>query len=458
MANVRTKTLSVALIVLLGLSILPITGALPVVNADGATNVVKGKALAARLMIDRVRTLIERIEALSPEYNVALDENMTNRLDLAKELLENATAIVDEDPDEALRLALNASRLVMPVYVYVIKSLPPGAKDELAARRVTAMIEARERMLANLEIRLGWLENRSVEIPDEVWDALNQAKQYLENAKAIIESGGNLTEARQMIRQADTEIKRITLTIKENLRHLWRMAVVGDAGIKYLITAVAKLARATNATLTLIEENRTDKAIQVLNSVVNVSTRIITGIEGIEGKLNITNDNITTILSDTKTIAEIIKESATEAIAALEAGDTTTAVSIIEDAMDQVKPLLEELIGLARWAHTRLKWIQQAMEHVRERATEHMEHMIRKFAMRMETTVIMMKVSFQKLKNAFHNGRISCETYTNILKHMQDVLSRMKDRAGKMPHIVQESIDNLLQEINNELSQLVCTQ
>ena len=456
MATTSLKTVSLLLIGIVALSIVPATVAIPGVAGETNDTTGEGRVLAAKIMIDRVQILINRINSLSAEYNISLNENQTKKLMLAEELLTNASIMVEDNPGEAIKLALRASNIVMPIAIHVIKALPPEAKHELMVKRTESSIEARMRRVENLKKQISWLEERSFKIPPEIEWSLNNASEYLKQAKTMIEAGENLSEVHYLIKNADREVQRAAHVIRIQLCHTWRLTLIGEASLKHLIVSVSKLTRLTNLTIEMIQNNDTEKAESMLTVSVNMLQRLIVRLNDLESKVNTSDTNASRIIELSKEIAMVLNTSATEALISLQAGDSSTAVSILEEGLNQTAELLEDLSMYAKWAFMKIKEIQGAIWKVRERTHKAFQELQKKMVAGTAASLMMTQAAYRKMKNLHDDGLIKCEAYKNILSHMLRGLQKIEEKSDKLPANLANMLNELTGNITSELNQLNC--
>ncbi|RLG85876.1 MAG: hypothetical protein DRO39_04505, partial [Thermoprotei archaeon] len=138
------------------------------------------KVKAAQLFVGRVREHIRRVLELAERYNITIPGNMSERVELAEQLLENATQALEHGRvREAVRLALRASTVFRPVADYVIHRLPRTARIEAVEQGLRRAIELRRDAVERLNRTIAWLEERGVEVPDGIVSALANASRLL---------------------------------------------------------------------------------------------------------------------------------------------------------------------------------------------------------------------------------------------------------------------------------------
>jgi len=145
------------------------------------------KIAVAQTIIDKISRRIDYILSLAEKYNIEIPENLTDNIDLAKELLTNASAIVYDEPCKAIKLAIKASIVFAPVARYVASNLPEEVKSDLERRRVEYAVEARLRMVRKLKLVIERLENMSLPVPEAAVNAVDEAEAILSNALEKIE-------------------------------------------------------------------------------------------------------------------------------------------------------------------------------------------------------------------------------------------------------------------------------
>ncbi|MGC8975957.1 MAG: hypothetical protein ACP5KB_07165, partial [Thermoprotei archaeon] len=224
----KNKLVALALLLVVGASIIPAFTAVAVAQTTQVVGETRrGPEHAVEVLISRVELLVSRVESFSKTYNITLDQNMTSLLNEAKNLLDEAKELKETNVTEALSKVLQAARLVTPVYVYVIQNLPPTVKDDFAVRKTEAQFRVRERVVLSLNATVSWLIERGVEVPDWIKSNISRALELIEDGKQAIASG-NVTKAKEDLKEIDEIIKNVTKALKTEVKTKWVKAVSSE--------------------------------------------------------------------------------------------------------------------------------------------------------------------------------------------------------------------------------------
>ncbi len=473
------KTVSASLIVLIVTSMLavlaPVTAA-----ASPATPATMGPengdvskhVKAVEVLINRVECLINRTLTLASQYNITIPENLNKRLDMAKELLANASSIAQEEPKKAMWLAIKAGGLVLPVYVYVVRHLPTEVKEEILAKRVGAEVNATESAVKRLENVIKWIEDRAGSVPEPVQEKLSKALELLNQAKELLANGTNVKQAMALVIKARHELGTAYVMLRREASHTWRVAVAADMALRNVVMGTVKLAAGINRTLTLIGNNQTREAIIALTRLHNYANYLLVRIRVMTSHIKIpvntspVMSNMTKVLELSEEILSEINASTTQAVMALKAGDVNTAVTVLNTTLINVKPAITELLKTARWAHGILLHVKTMLEH----AGKNMKTWLRKHPIHHihlpvvpGNIVMLIKVLENRVKaakTAYEKGKLSCEAYAKILKGADTALHNILKALNKLPDKVAkplaEKVQHLIETVEHELGQLKC--
>jgi len=473
------KAVSASLIVLIVASMLavlaPVTTAAPPAtpaNVGPENGNVTKRVKAVEALINRVECLINRTLTLASQYNVTIPENLSKKLSVARELLANASSIAQEEPKKAMWLAIRAGRLVLPVYVYVVRHLPTEVKEEILAKRVSAEVNATESAIKRLENVIKWIEDRVGNVPEPIQERVSKALELLNQAKELLANGTNVKQAMALVVKARHELGVAYVMLKRDAGHAWHIAVAADMALRNVVMGTVKLAIGINRTLALIGDNKTNEAVIALTRLHNYADFLLTRVKAMASNIKVpvnsspVTSNLTKILELSKEVLSEINASTAQAVVALKAGDVNTAVTVLNTTLTNVKPAITELLKRARWAHGILLHVKIMLEH----AGKNMRAWLRKHPIRHihlpivpGNIVMLIKALENRVKTAkaaYEKGRLSCEAYARILKGTDVALHNILKTLNKLPDKVAkplaEKVQNLIKLVEHELDQLKC--
>jgi len=474
------KAVSASLIVLIVASMLAVlapataTAASPTTPASvGPENGnVSKRVKAIEVLINRVECLINRTLTLASQYNVTIPENLGKRLDVAKGLLANASSIAQEKPKKAMWLAIKAGRLVLPVYVYVVRHLPTDVKKEILARRVGAEVNATESAVKRLENVIKWIEDRVGNVPEPVQEKLSEAQKLLDQAKELLANGTNVKQAMALVIKARHELGTAYVMLRRGAGHAWHVAVAADMALRNVVMGTVKLAIGVNRTLTLIGNNQTSEAIAALTRLHNYANYLLTRVKAMTLHIKVPANtspimsNMTKVLQLSEEVLSEINASTAQAMMALKVGDVNTAITVLNTTLVGIKPAITELLKTARWAHGILLHVKIMLEHagncMRRWLRKHPVHHVH-LPIVPSNIVALIKVLENRVraaKTAYEKGKISCEAYARILKGVDAALHNILKTLNKLPEKVAkplaEKVQHLIGTVEHELAQLKC--
>jgi len=430
---------------------------------------------AVEALINRIECLMNRTLVLANQYNVTIPKNLSRRLAAAKEILANASSKVREEPRKAMWLAIKAGRLALPVYVYVVRHLPMKVKREILARRTSAEINATESAIIRFENVIKWMEARAVNVPKPVKEKLNDALELLNQAKELLANGTNVKRASALVIKARHELMFAYVTLMRKAGHAWRVAVLAEIALKNIVLRTVKLTAGINRTLTLIKSNKSREAIVALSMIHGYADRLLTRVEAmishIRTSVNVNTSpivsNVTKVLKLSKEILSEINASTTQALTALRAGDSDTAMRVLNATLTDVKPTITELLRTARLTHGALLHLTMVLEHIgknvrawlRKHST-HGIHVLPPLAHSMVTLIKLLENRVKAAKRAYEKGRLSCGAYDRILKGTNSVLHNVLKTLNKFPGKSLKPLAmkarHLMNIVESELAQLEC--
>jgi len=456
--------ISSVMLALLALSIVPLatlagnTGTQTTTNTQttASSNRQVNLTEVAEVMVSKVKSLVSWVSDTIETYNISLPTPLQKVLNKSVSILRNATDLISSNPRAAIHESMKAAQILMPVVRYVSTAFPTQYRVVLKGWALHRAIRERQEVVERMEKVLNYLQNKSVEVPPEISEAVEGAQTSLEKAKRCLQEG-NISEAARMLGNANRNISKALEIFKHGVTKEWHAAVITEAAIKHFGISIGKLAFFMNRTISMIEENKTAEAEKALNHLANASKALMTRLEELKERVN-NNTACFKIINESETVAKIINNASVNALNALKENNTELAVLILQDALSKVRPVIHELIVQASWAHGKLKWIQGLVERMRGRVAEVMKHKlswIGKHPM-VGKGLMGLKNLITSLNHAYRNGLISCSTYKEALMNIQ---SRIKDALskGNIPPQIKMLLSNILRMVGNELNQISCS-
>ncbi|MEM0347397.1 MAG: hypothetical protein QXL83_04275 [Zestosphaera sp.] len=458
MKTSKKKLAGLALLLVIGASVIP---AFSLIAAAQGTETVgetrRGPEHAVEVLISRVELLIGRIRSFAEAYNISLDNNMTSFIEEAENLINEARELKNTNLTEALSKVLQATRLVTPVYVYVIQNLPPTVKDDFAVRRTEAQFRVREKVILALNATVKWLAERGIEVPEWVLNNISKALELVEEGKQAL-AEGNVTRVKEIIVEVDRIIKDVNRALRIELRAKWVIAVCNERVLMSLVAQVNALIHIVNESAESIEASNYEEAMEHLNAASKKTDFILALIERLRPYAS--NDTVSSqILNISEEIAKTLKNSVNDARTALENNDPDTALIILSNALEEVQPLFDQLKSLARWKQSELEEIKNIAWRVRERVKERVQRLIGVYvgtSLKLNWRITVLEESLNTLNVLHSSGRISCQTYLNILKAMKTFVEELLDAVPQSMYVVRARLSNLLNDINAYLSNTTC--
>ncbi|PUA32365.1 MAG: hypothetical protein B7O98_06825 [Zestosphaera tikiterensis] len=442
------------------------TSTRPSTPANTSVPVRRGPEHAVQVLIDRTELLIARIKDFTKKYNITLPENLSTLLSTAEELVNEAKNLLPTDVKTALNKTLEAMHAVTPIYVYVIQNLPPQVKDEFAVRKTEAQFEVRQRTLEGLNKTVAWLEERGVEIPDWVKANLSRGFELIQEGKTAV-AEGNLTRAKELMKEIDEIIKDVNKALCLNLRLKWRKAVASEKALKSLIGNTQALVALVNKSAEMLADGNVEQAKVTLKIALRNADNILNLIN-LVGVLPLGEDNYSKVIELCNDIASKLKEAIESALGIIDKEDQGTALSILSSALDSVEPEVNKLKTLCRWAWRELEEVRIGIVKVRDMIKNvHMPKLIRVVVIPKIVglgSTMQIKASYTYVKNLYERGVISCGTYKSLLTSLSNFIKQLieglQQTTGHGPgskiDLLKQELQKLLDEINNELSQLKC--
>ncbi|MEM4486349.1 MAG: hypothetical protein QW116_03790 [Zestosphaera sp.] len=469
MNEFKVKLAGLALLVAMVISMIP---TLTVVAATGVAartiptatvqeSVARGPEHAVEVLVSRVELLIGRINEFSQRYNISLDENMTSLLIEAENLLNEAKELKEINVSEALRTVLRATRLVTPVYVYVIQNLPPTVKDDFAVRRTEAQFQVRERSLISLNRTVSWLVERGVNVPEWVRNNITRGFNLINEGRLALQKG-NITRVKEILKEVDEIVKTVMQSLKVGLRVKWVNVVCSEKVLTSLVAQVNALIHIVNDSAESLEAGDLESAVRHLNAASEKAERVLNLIGSLKPYVG-DGDKYAEILELSEDIVVTLKEAVENATVALDGDepDIGTALTVLSNALEEVQPSFDQLKALAKWRFGELEEVKGLIVRVRERVREKVGKLIKlhvEVANKLNGKVNQLTNSFASLVRLRASNRISCSTYLTLLNAMRQFIEELRGELPQSgayePHRVR--LNDLYNQIAKELNSVKC--
>ena len=412
-------------------------------------------ALAAKMYINKISLFINKTLELAERYNITIPENLTENIETAKSLLEQAeNALETGDIGQAVVYATKASNTFIDVAIYVWRHITPDERQSLEQERLMNAIEARIMALHRIRVMIQKLEMAGVQV-----DALNnltvRINQTLQQALEYARQG-NLSVAKQLMLQAEKQFG-LTLKATYKLVNVKLQAVTAAASaMKGLNTALSRITTHLNMTIQFIEEGRYDEALIQLNNAEDALTNLATALLRIKDAMVRQGVNETYIevveilLNATNSSAIYINES----IAALEINDTNTSIMYITMAINELTTAIEKVneTGLPQIIRKELRVLRAAAERVKGAIIWDQARLYSAISAHVDKEKAKLELLIQK----YNNGEI---TRVRLLteagktyKHMVMIKHSLDDRA---PDWLIHKIDAFLNWIKTNIPGVV---
>lgn len=448
------KALAIALVALLVLP--PLASALAAaetvtLQATAATPVnetANESAVAAQMFIKRIEVFINKTLTIAEENNITIPDNLTTLVNESESLLAQAEqALTTGNITAAVNLAYEAAETFAPVAEYVWSNLPTAEKQSMVQLELMNTIRARIMALERLRAYVAKLNESGVNTRPLVM-MLARINQTLEMALRMAEEG-NVTAAKAMLAKAE---KMLMLGFKEALRNVDRkihVVAAYSAVLRELGMAYKGLIIKLNATITLIENNQTQKAIAKLYDAERELTRLSTRIEAIYQAVAARYPNSTALQA-----LEILMNATVEAqgyvnesIASLQEGDVNTTIMDVTLAIEVLNSALTQLneTQLPKIIAQHMHKLEKEAEKMREALIRMHERIYAAIAYKIEK----IKAHLEYLLAEYQNGTVSQEKLVKEFSHAYRMLERIRNALGdNAPAWLKEKIDQTMQWIN----------
>jgi len=449
------KFVSTLIVALVLVSMLTVVATAVPVSAEEPSNI---RVRVAKMILNGVSRRIDAVLNLAERYGISISENMTERVDSAKSILQNATEVVEEEPCKAIRMAVKACWVFKPVAIYILKNIPEEEKATLRENILLKAIEARENALSRLKNVISWLEDRGVKIPEEISNNIALAEDLLNQARELIESGSyNASDVRTLIGDASKALAKATLALHRVTGNIWKATTLVNFSLLRLRGAIILIGKAINATIEAIEANKTEEAIGIIDKTVNGMEQVITfldkALETLERK-NV-NENVTEAVTALKNAMAEAKTHVEKARTSLEQGDTLSAISELETALDTIVTVVETYKHIFVGFHRHIEVLLTVSGKIHITIGERLKIMALRKAAWLVFHLERMDMRLHMLYHLYEEGKVSEEEFHKALDNAKTLLENLKTRLEKLPRPpkpIIEKINRMLEWITSVYS------
>ncbi len=470
---VWARTLGVLVLVLVAASVLVVPGESILVYASSPQqgsleNTLSAKdynrlVYVAKMLVEKVRDRITSILGLTEKYNITIQDNMTSILDRVKSLLANASRIVNDEPRQAIRLALEAMREFKPIALYVIKSIPSDERRELVENRLEQAIARRETLLKSIEERLEWLSNRNISVPESLWKKTDEAKQLLAQARELIQSDNySVSQIYGILHRADMLVTSILRELYGYTHRAWCRIVFIEHSYHRFIKSLVVLTRGINVSIDLVEKGEVDRALAVIDRLTNATSKLVDYTSKLIGiSENKSLENVTSLLERIRDVLVSVENHLVKAKDYLSANETMLALDELSNAVSTLTTLLEENRGIFKDIAVHLRMLAKLSERIHRMIGKMLGKIIAEKALDLLVFINRIEHRLHMLKKMYEEEKVSVDEYKSSLQHIKQLLENIKDKLENIPKTPQrilEKISKLINWINEQLSSLPTSQ
>ncbi len=426
-------------------------GSLAYVTSASSDNNVDTSSQAALKFILRIEIFINNTLRLASNYNITIPEDLQGNITVAQSLIQQAKEIVEENPGEAVSLALKASRTFAPVAIYVHQQLPENYKVQLEKKQIELAIEHREKLVQRLQIMLKELNQTGVNVSEE-WTKLKIIQQTLQEAHIALQNG-NYQEAFHKVMIVDTMTKKeIKITITNKMIILKGRQAASYA-VRALVAQMSSIANIINITVNKINETGTvDENITQLIHVAMIKNNVT--LRHVNKILELIDENKTnqTIVEALYLIQASLESSGTyleqaynyslEGNASMVVYDLSQAYTVLNTTIEQIREMNILPPRDTVWIMIHVKKID--IEIIIEKHC-HYEGNWTQLMQQLNRTYTHLQQAYEK----YQQGHMSKMRYKAIIMAEKQQLEIIKHRIGNnAPEDVVNMINEILEWIN----------
>ena len=411
--------------------------------------------------VDIVEKYIKDLLKYAEEKGIELPEGLRAKANKALDYINLARNTDNEYL--AYKYAVQATIEFAPVYIYLerevrfdIRKLPGDYVDAInvrleALRRFRTLITdmLRYNVMCMEMATYGCVSVDVNTLMDKISSLEDQLASLLDNIDSY-----SIEEIENILKNVDTEIMNIQETINGAMKSEWRGMGIYRAASIVSTLMVYKVIRAINLSITLINQDRIDQAIQVLSNlrdeidvylyVVNKS-RLYAQVKGIA------TPGVSKISEDLQKTLKKVKGYIEAAIDALNLGDTMSALSSLESALNELKAYINRHGADKIMEPSEVEVVMAKVDDLMKKLRERFDRIILGNLEAIRETLRNIEQRIQDLVNKYESGQIPKEAFLMALNAIKMSLKAMKSRLKDIPNMDQtilDEIDRLLNWVN----------
>ncbi len=413
--------------------------------------------------VDTVEEYIKNVLALAKSKGIDIPNGLEARVDKALEYLELA-----RETDNVLlsyKYAVEASIEFAPVYAYIEKNMDIEVRH--LSRDYVGALEIRLEVLKELRERVKELvsyNNLCLEYVGQAGGCINLDVENFEGKISELEAelsdimanidGYSEDEILSILNRVDSDISSLNRELNSVMSSHWRAAGVYRASRIVSTMIIYKILMGVNLSIHYINQNDTEKAINILtrlSNLIDIYLHVINKSRIYMEKRGVIVPGISEISSDLIDTLKRVREYINSAVESLQAGDTASALTDLELAVKVLESYLETH-GIRKMLKPEdIEFIVSQIEDIRKKLRERLDRII---GANQEAILNMLNNLEQRIKdlvNRYEAGQIPKDVFIMSLKAIRTSLQALKARIKNMPGIDQsilEEIDRLLNWVN----------
>ncbi len=411
----------------------------------------------AEIIVGRVKNRIFFLLKLAKEQGIEFNENLTIRINKTIKLIKKASEIVDEEPLKAVKIAVLANEIFLPVARYILSNIPEDVKKGIIEDHLSKLIDQRLEVISVLRNKTTRLkEALGIEALDNVLNLLDEAQSILEEAKELIAEGNySVKDIERMIIEATKKIEEANHMLYKIAGGLWILASMTEKALEKTLTCIKLIGRAINATIRSIENNDTSRAYRILNTTIEKTSKLYTYVDrALQIAINRTGggNNFTKTLAILRDALNNTLDHLEKALKYLDEGDSIAAETELEEAFEELKTGVETAIPYIKSLYRQLEKLKECSERIRKEIREHWRRLAEKATALILMWLEKIDIRLKKAYRLYKNGKISEENFTRILDRAEETLLKLKDRLlnlPRTPELLIRKIDAILEWIHS---------
>ena len=417
------------------------------------------KKLVAEKVVNMVRNRITGLLNLADSHGITIPDNLTDNVDQALALLDEASSKVDTQPKEAIRLSIKASLVFAPVARYIVKNLPEGAISEVMDKRLEKAIEVKLALVNRLNETLNWLRDKGIPFNEEASNLVNDAYNLLMQAKDLLESGNyNTSDVAHLIGEASMKLGLATKTLYGSLHRDWvKVNIIAHAGFQ-MHTNLKSLVWILNSTIDSLESGSANitETSEKLRDIANALSRVADIIDSHMGGVP-PDSNLSKAMQIIRDALYDVSSLLNQAADSLDNGDVNGAIAILETAINELVSAAEEAGQYLPSIRSKIIKLREILPQMMDKLRSKLEIFIANKMGNLVYFVGLMDASLHAAYRRYQQGHLSKDSLLHILDRAENILTTMLNRLNNMKHPPQfiiQKINNILDWIHSVESEL----